>query len=227
MSAVNDVETSVGHERHKIVEFHPSVFVKVSKRATMSGPFHPEVHHQQTTAGLQDAPNFSHAGLARGPAKVMKHHGARDDVELPIGERERLRAGDLERDIDVRARCFFASSSDHFGRCVDPADRPGTDASFGGNGERSGPTADVEHRLAWRHFGEIEHFFAERPFTAEREQRDEQIITLCPCHDAALILHRTYCFGADGGVPASVRTVILMILSSFGYFTSRYLFVSL
>ena len=230
VSAVNDVETCVGREGNKIVEFHPSVFVKVSKWATMSCPFHAEVDDEQAATGLEDAPNLAHTLLARGSAEMVEHHRAQHDVELPIGEWQRLRARDVERDVRMSARRFLPRASDHLRRGVDSANRGNADAPLGGNRERPGPTPDVEDGLTGGDFAEVEHFLTKSTLSPQREKRDQQIITLRPRHDAALAFHRggryRFAGGDDGGGAPSARIVTLMILSRFGNFSSRYLFVS-
>lgn len=101
MSAVNDVETRVGHEGHKIVEFHPSVFVKVSKRTTMSRSFHPKIDNEKPAARAQNSANLADALFARRASEVMKHHGGEDHVELRVGKRERFSPCRLEYDLDL------------------------------------------------------------------------------------------------------------------------------
>jgi hypothetical protein len=145
---VDDVETCVGHEGHKIVEFHSSVFVKVSKRTAMSSAFHPEVDHEEAAAGLEDATNLAYTLLASGSAQMVEHHRTQSDVELHVRKRERLGAGDLECDIDGGPCSLLSRTIDHRRRGVDPANGTGAYASLRGDGERPGSATDVQDRFA-------------------------------------------------------------------------------
>jgi hypothetical protein len=166
--AAGDIEIRIGHERHKIVESHASVFVKVSKRAAMAGSFHAEIDDEHPPAGLQHPPNLPDTRLARGASKVVKHHRAQNDVELRVRVRQRFGMGGLEGNVECRSGCFVSSPRNHLWRSVDPPNRTSrTDSAFGRNCERSGPAPDVQHGVTQADFGKVEHFLADRTLSSQ------------------------------------------------------------
>src|SRR3954469_19332187 len=82
---------------------------------------------------------------------MVHHERAQDDVEGGVGKWECFDASSLELNGQTRLRGLLPGAFDHF-RCRIDANHDARIAhpAFGGDRKATGPTADVEYRLARR-----------------------------------------------------------------------------
>ena len=74
-----------------------------------------EIDSEQAAARLQNPPYLADAAMASLVGQVMEHHGAEDDIEGPIGERERLDCRGIESQSESRPARFLFRPRDDFG----------------------------------------------------------------------------------------------------------------
>ena len=129
---------------------------------------------------------------------MVKHQGAKHDVEPPIRKRQVLGNGNLKRGTRTRLSRFAIRSRNHGGRRVDARDRacrpyvPGR-----GDRQRPGSAADVEDVVACLQAGKADDGLSQLALSAVRQQPRQQVVASGPVEDqtmsawGVLLIHRS------------------------------------
>jgi hypothetical protein len=145
-----------------------------------------EIDGQYSPTRLEDPRHLGRTPPARRAGQMVEHDGREDDVELRIPERQRLRNGVLEDDIDASSRGFPPCARDHVGRCVNAEHAAGRrDVPSRRDGERSGAAADVEDGVAGLQGGQAQRPLTKRSVPPEREQPHQEVVTRGTAQDRA------------------------------------------
>src|SRR4029079_1562731 len=184
-AALHDAERCAFGERDEIRHAHPPMLMKVRHDPAVLRHSLAEVHDENATIRLEHAPHLLNRLRAHVAGHVMEHHRAEDDVESRGVERQRFGARDAKGRTRMRALRLLAGPLDHIRRRVDSVNRSGIPyATIGRNSQRPRSAPHVEHRLAGRDTREVEHSFAHRTLSPEREQFDQQIVLRGAVNDA-------------------------------------------
>ena len=121
----------------------------------------------------------------------MQHHRAQQNVELCIGEWQRLDKPVLEDNLDPGLPRLFIGPCEHLRRGVNPvhrARRP--DLLLGRDRKGAGSAAHIQDLLARRQAGETKNSFSKTFLSTERQQPQCEVVECRPVKNQA---RRTEC----------------------------------
>src|SRR5579863_4145220 len=98
---------------------------------------------------------------------MMQHQRADDRVKRAVSEWQLFNYGIFEVHVHGIPSRLLAGPRNHFGRCIDAANRPPrAHTAFCRDSETSRPAAHVENPFAGSQVCEIEYLFAKGPLAA-------------------------------------------------------------
>ena len=146
----DEVQAGVFQQRYDFRNIHVTVSVAQVPAEASSLPLRlGKVDEERPATGLENPSQLRRKLSTGGAAEVMKHHGAKSQIEARARKRERLGGAILESNLDARLGRLRARPGQHFRGGINAADQAGTANRFlRENRKGAGTTSHIEHRFA-------------------------------------------------------------------------------